>query len=63
MANRWFSREEFSIAFALIRHFGSLTALSRASFLELRQILPFRKAEAVFAALESVENNLLRGDR
>jgi len=36
---------------ALIRHFGSLKALSRASFLELRQFLPQRKAEAVIAAL------------
>jgi DNA repair protein RadC len=40
-----------SIARALIRHFGSITALSRASFLELRQFLPQRKAEAVSAAL------------
>ena len=40
-----------AIAIALIRHFGSLKALSRASFLELRQILPQRKAEAVIAAL------------
>jgi DNA repair protein RadC len=39
-----------SIAVALIRHFGSLTALSRASFQELRQFLPVRKAEAVAAA-------------
>jgi hypothetical protein len=36
-----------AIAHALIRHFGSLTALSRASFHELRQFLPLRKAEAV----------------
>ena len=34
----------------MIRHFGSLTALSRASFQELRQFLPRRKAEAVAAA-------------
>jgi DNA repair protein RadC len=40
-----------SIACALIRHFGSLKALSRASFLELRQFLPLTKAEAVVAAL------------
>jgi DNA repair protein RadC len=40
-----------SVALALIRHFGSLTALSRASFPELRQFLPRRKAEAVAAAL------------
>jgi DNA repair protein RadC len=40
-----------SIAKALIRHFGSLKALSRASFLELRQLLPQQKAEAVMAAL------------
>lgn len=39
------------IADALLRHFGSLKALSRASFLELRQFLPRRKAEAVMAAL------------
>jgi DNA repair protein RadC len=40
-----------SIADALLRHFGSLKALSRASFKELRQFLPKRKAEAVMAAL------------
>jgi DNA repair protein RadC len=40
-----------SIALALIRHFGSLKALARASFQELRQFLPQRKAEAVAAAL------------
>ena len=39
-----------SVALALIRHFGSLTALSRASFQELRQFLPRRTAEAVAAA-------------
>jgi DNA repair protein RadC len=36
-----------SVALALIRHFGSLKALSRASFQELRQFLPQRKPEAV----------------
>ena len=40
-----------SVAIALIRHFGSLKALARASFQELRQFLPQRKAEAVVAAL------------
>ena len=40
-----------SIADALLRHFGSLKALSRASFQELRQFLPKGKAEAVMAAL------------
>ena len=40
-----------SIADALLRHFGSLKALSRASFKELRQFLPKRKAGAVMAAL------------
>jgi hypothetical protein len=40
-----------SIACVLIRHFGSLKALSRASFVELRQFLPQSKAEAVIAAL------------
>jgi DNA repair protein RadC len=40
-----------SVALALIRHFGSLKALSRASFKELRQFLPRPKAEAVIAAL------------
>jgi DNA repair protein RadC len=40
-----------SVALALIRHFGSLKGLSRASFRELRQFLPQRKAEAVVAAL------------
>ena len=39
------------VALALIRHFGSVSALSRASFRELRQFLPRRKAEAVAAAL------------
>ena len=39
------------LADALLRHFGSLKALSRASFKELRQFLPRRKAEAVMAAL------------
>jgi hypothetical protein len=40
-----------SIADALLRHFGSLKALSRASFKEPRQFLPKGKAEAVMAAL------------
>jgi len=40
-----------SVALALIRHFGSLKGLSRASFQELRQFLPQRKAAAVVAAL------------
>jgi len=40
-----------SIADALLRHFGSLKALSRASFKELRHFLPKGKAEAVMAAL------------
>ena len=44
-----------SIATALVRHFGSLKALSHASFRELRQFLPRRQAEAVMAAL-SVAN-------
>jgi DNA repair protein RadC len=39
-----------AIAVALIRHFGSIKALSRASFQQLRQFLPQRKAEAVMAA-------------
>ena len=40
-----------SLVDALLRHFGSLKGLSRASFNELRQFLPRRKAEAVMAAL------------
>jgi hypothetical protein len=44
-----------SLANALLRHFGSLKALSRASFKELRQFLPKGKAEAVMAAL-SISN-------
>jgi DNA repair protein RadC len=40
-----------SVALALIRHFGSLKGLARASFQGLRQFLPQRKAEAVAAAL------------
>ena len=43
-----------SVALALIRHFGSLKALARASFQELRQFLPQRKAEAVAAALSMI---------
>jgi len=45
-----FVRKE-SVALALIRYFGSLKALSRASFLELGQFLPQRKAEVVVSAL------------
>jgi len=40
-----------SLALALIRHFGSLKGLARASFQELRQFLPRRQAESVVAAL------------
>ena len=40
-----------SVALALIRHFGSLKGLARASFQELRQFLPRRQAESVVAAL------------
>ena len=40
-----------AVALTLIRHFGSLKALARASYRELRQFLPRRKAEAVIAAL------------
>ena len=47
--------EKIHIADALLRHFGSLKALSRASFKELRQFLPKGKAEAVMAAL-SISN-------
>ena len=39
-----------SVATALIRHFGSVKGLSRATLVELRQFLPKRKAEAVMAA-------------
>jgi DNA repair protein RadC len=38
---------EDSLADALVRHFGSLQALQRASFRELRQFLTTRQAEAV----------------
>jgi len=48
-----------SIADALLRHFGSLKALSRASFKELRQFLPKGKAEAVMAALSMSNVSLL----
>jgi DNA repair protein RadC len=44
-----------SIATTLVRHFGSLKALSHVSFRELRQFLTARQAEAVMAAL-SVAN-------
>ena len=40
-----------SLALALLRHFGSLKGLARASFQELRQFLPRRQAESVVAAL------------
>ena len=40
-----------SVADALLRHFGSLKALSRASFRELRQFLTRRQAEAVMVGL------------
>ena len=40
-----------SIALALMRHFGSLKALSPASLLELRQFVPQQKAEPIIAAL------------
>jgi DNA repair protein RadC len=40
-----------SLAETLINHFGSLKALSRASFQQLRRFLPQRKAETVMAAL------------
>jgi DNA repair protein RadC len=40
-----------SVTLALIRHFGSLKAMARASFQELRQFLPRRQAESVVAAL------------
>jgi DNA repair protein RadC len=40
-----------SVALTLVRHFGSLKALSRASFQELCQFLPQRKAETLVAAL------------
>jgi DNA repair protein RadC len=39
-----------AMAAALILHFGSIKALSRASFQQLRQFLPQRKAETVMAA-------------
>ena len=38
------------LALALVRHFGSIKALSRASFGQLRQFLPRCKVEAVMAA-------------
>jgi DNA repair protein RadC len=38
------------LALTLIRYFGSIKALSRASFQQLRDFLPQRKAEAVMAA-------------
>jgi DNA repair protein RadC len=40
-----------SVALALIRHFGSLKGLARASFQDLRQFLPRRQAESVVAVL------------
>jgi ABC-type multidrug transport system ATPase subunit len=43
--------EQQSLALFLIHRFGSLKALSRASFQDLRQFLRKRKAEALMAAL------------
>ena len=40
-----------SMAEALLRHFGSLKEIQRASFRELRQFLTKRQAEALMAAL------------
>ena len=40
-----------SIALALMRNFGSLKALSRGSFPELRQFLPRQKAETELRSL------------
>jgi DNA repair protein RadC len=48
------SKEE--LALTLIRHFGSIKALSRASFQQLREFLPQRKAEAVMAAFLHVHD-------
>jgi DNA repair protein RadC len=39
------------LALALVRHFGSIKALSRASLQQLLQFLPRRKAETLMAAL------------
>jgi hypothetical protein len=39
------------LALALVRHFGSIKALSRASIQQLVQFLPRRKAETLVAAL------------
>jgi DNA repair protein RadC len=39
------------LALALVRHFGSIKALSRASLQQLLQFLPRRKAETLVAAL------------
>lgn len=40
-----------ALASALIRHFGSLKGVSRASFQQLRQFLSQRKTEVVVVAL------------
>ena len=40
-----------NFAYALLRYFGSLKALSRASFKELRHFLPKHKVEPVMEAL------------
>ena len=45
-----------SVADALLRHFGSLKALSRASFRELRQFLTRRQAETEHALLTPLTN-------
>jgi DNA repair protein RadC len=42
---------EEDLALALVRHFGSIKALSRASIQQLLQFLPRRKAETLIAAL------------
>ena len=46
-----------SVALALIRHFGSLNAMARASFQELRQFLPRRQADVRCCCFEHVRDN------
>ena len=46
-----------SVALAPIRHFGSLNAVARASFQELRQFLPRRQADVRCCCFEHVRDN------
>jgi len=54
---RWLVGRDSAVD-ALLRHFGSLKELERASFQELRQFLTKREAEAMIAGLSTGSNSL-----